>query len=508
MPQSSIGEISVKVGALSEESADLLIVPITKDDRRLAPEVAAALGPGGGPVAAALASGDFEGDAGETVVVYGASPAFPRVLLLGLGAVKDLTRERARSASATALRKARDLGLGRAIFRLPLAPPPGILPAAQVELCVEGSLLGTYRFTEFKTVDREKYKSLGSLTFLLPIGADAGGAAEGLRRGRLRAEAVNFARDLANSPANVLTPTELASRARAVAAEAGLTATVLDREACERLGMGAFLSVARGSDEPPKFIVLEYDCGRKNAPRIALVGKGITFDSGGISLKPGLKMDEMKFDMCGAAAVLATMKAVGALRPAVHVVAAIPATENLPSGHATKPGDVVKSLVGKTIEVLNTDAEGRLILADALGYVIRNHQPAAVIDLATLTGAVLIALGHYGAAVLSNDDSLAAKIQASAETSGDRVWRLPLWEEYPEHMRGETADLKNIADASAGAGTIAGGIFLREFVGETPWAHIDIAGTAWWDKDRPHLPKGPSGFGVRLLLDLIEGYAR
>ena len=329
-----------------------------------------------------------------------------------------------------------------------------------------------------------------------------------MRRGLVRAQGVNFARDLAHTPANVLTPRGLAEQAAAMAADSGLQAEIWDQGAIEKAGMGAFLSVARGSEEPPRFIILRYRCGRAGAPLLGLVGKGLTFDAGGLSLKPPLDMHEMKYDMCGAAAVLGAMKCLSGLEVPVDVVAAVPATENLPSGRATKPGDVIKSFHGKTIEVLNTDAEGRLVLADGLSWLIRTHHPAAVIDLATLTGAVLIALGHYGAAVLSNDDALAARIERAALSSGELTWRLPLWESYPDHLKGETADLRNIAEARAGAGTIAGGAFLREFVEETPWAHIDIAGTAWWDKDRPHLPKGPSGYGVRLLLDLLEGFGQ
>jgi leucyl aminopeptidase len=217
-------------------------------------------------------------------------------------------------------------------------------------------------------------------------------------------------------------------------------------------------------------------------------------------------MDEMKYDMCGAAAVLGAMSCLRDLEVKVNVIAALPATENMPGGRATKPGDVHTSYSGKTIEVLNTDAEGRLVLADGLSYLARQYEPDALIDLATLTGAVIIALGHYGAAVLSNDDALAERIRAASERSGERSWRLPIWEEYPEHLKTPFADLKNIADGNAGAGTIAGGAFLAEFVEGRPWAHIDIAGTAWWDKDRPHIPKGASGYGVRLLIDLIEGY--
>jgi leucyl aminopeptidase len=507
MSFAAVRNIGARVAALSGETADLLILPIAKGELKLPPEAAASLGGASSPATSLLESGDFHGDPGEAALVYGAGSAFRRVLLLGMGAVRDVTRERVRAIGAAGARKARDLGVGRSLLALPLPGVQSIPPLDQAALASEGALLGTYQFIDYKTVEIEKYTSAGELNLLLPPGTEEKAAAEAVRRARVRAEGVAFARDLANTPANALTPTALAERAAAMAKEEGLSVTVMDREECEKAGMGAFLGVAKGSDEPPRFIVLEYNMGKKDAPLIALVGKGLTFDAGGISLKPALNMHEMKYDMCGAAAVLGTMKSLPALAVPVRVVAAVPATENLPSGKATKPGDVVRSFSGKTIEVLNTDAEGRLILADALSWVVKTRQPAAVVDLATLTGAVVIALGHYGAAVLSNNDALAGRIEEASRKSGERVWRLPLWEEYPEHLRSDTADLKNIPDTSAGAGTIAGGAFLKEFVGETPWAHVDIAGTAWWDKDRPHLPKGPSGYGVRLLLDLLEGYS-
>jgi leucyl aminopeptidase len=250
--------------------------------------------------------------------------------------------------------------------------------------------------------------------------------------------------------------------------------------------------------------LLEYGCGDPNAPVIGLVGKGLTFDSGGISIKPAARMNEMKYDMCGGAAVLGIMSVIRDVGVPVNVVAAVPSTENLSGGSAYKPGDILRSYSGKTIEVHNCDAEGRLILADALSYVAQNYKPAAIIDMATLTGAVVIALGHYGAGLLATDDELAGRLQAASARTGERLWRLPLWEEMNEHLKSDFADLKNIADGGAGAGTIVGGAFLSNFVDSVPLAHIDIAGTAWWEKDRPYLPKGPSGYGVRLVLDALR----
>lgn len=498
-------EVELASGGPEKTKGDLLIVALTSGRKSLPSGFESLLGGEKGPVNALLQSGDWKAEANDTAVVYGSNGSWTRVLLLGLGAASEFTRERMRAAVASAARRARDLNVAEAGLCLPFGLA-GLSLAEEVELAAEAAFLGTYQYLGFRTQELEKVKTLGKLRLF----ADGGTSAPlqtALDRGRTRAESTNFVRDLGNTPANHLTPTMLAGKAREIAQQHGLKCTVLDRAASEKAGLGSFLSVAQGSAEEPQFVILEYDCGRKDAPRIGLIGKGITFDSGGISIKPAAKMEEMKFDMCGAGAVLGTMRALRPLGIGVNVVAAIPATENMPGGRATKPGDVFKSYSGKTIEVQNTDAEGRLVLADALTYVARNYQPTVMIDLATLTGAVLIALGHYGAAVLANNDDLAERIRLASEKSGDRSWRLPLWEEYPEHLKSDCADLKNIADGGAGGGTIAGGAFLAQFVDNVPWAHIDIAGTAWWEKDRPHLPKGPSGYGVRLLLDLLEGYA-
>ncbi len=280
---------------------------------------------------------------------------------------------------------------------------------------------------------------------------------------------------------------------------------MLGKNEMKKLGMGALLGVAQGSQEPPALIVLEYRGGRKTEPPVVIVGKGITFDTGGISLKPPANMDEMKMDMSGGGVTLGTLQAAAALKLPVNVIGLVPATENMPSGTAIKPGDVLKSMSGKTIEVLNTDAEGRLVLADALAYAAR-YKPQAVIDLATLTGAVVVALGHSAAAVLGNDETLVKKLITSGESTGERLWQLPLWEEHEKAMKSQLADLKNIAGPGVGAGTITGAAFLKAFAGDQPWAHLDIAGTAWGD-EKPYVPKGPSGFGVRLLVDYLEHVA-
>jgi leucyl aminopeptidase len=327
---------------------------------------------------------------------------------------------------------------------------------------------------------------------------------EGARVGQIVAEAACLVRDLGNQPGNVATPTMLAQTAQRIAQQHGLRCQVLDRVQIEELGMGAFMSVARGSQEPPKFIILEHNADHEDLQTLVLVGKGITFDSGGISIKPGEKMEMMKFDMSGGAAVLGTLQAVAQLDLPLHVVGLVPATENLPSGTATKPGDIVRALSGKTIEVINTDAEGRMILADALAYAQR-YQPAAVIDLATLTGACVVALGHHAIGLMGNNLELIARLKEAGQASGERVWELPLWEEYHEQLKSDVADMKNVGGRPAGAITAAA--LLSKFAEGYPWAHLDIAGTAYTDEEKSYIPKGGTGVGVRLLVELLRNWA-
>jgi leucyl aminopeptidase len=317
-------------------------------------------------------------------------------------------------------------------------------------------------------------------------------------------ENANWARDLANRPPNDLTPGQLAFEARSIAEHhTCCDYDFIDEGRMHELGMNALLGVTRGSSEPAKIIVLSYHCVPE-APTLAMVGKGITFDTGGVSIKPAQGMEEMKYDMCGAAAVLGAMRTVVQTRPNINVVCVAPAAENVVGSRAQKPGDIVRAYNGKTIEVHNTDAEGRLILADALAYTAEHYQPNKMVDLATLTGAVLVALGHYAAGVMATDDALYASLQAAADATGERVWRLPMWEDYSKLIEGAHADLCNIGPARE-AGTIVGGCFLKEFTGNTPWAHIDIAGTAWGGKNIPYLdPKHATGYGVRLLSEWIR----
>jgi leucyl aminopeptidase len=363
---------------------------------------------------------------------------------------------------------------------------------------VEGVSLACYEFRRHKTGEEAEARAPLAKVTLIDEGRKAQAAVEkGVALGRTLAEAALWARDVGNTPGNEGTPTYLAERAREIAAESGMKITVLDRADMEREGMGGILGVARGTEEPPKFIVLEHNAGRKDLPCYALVGKGITFDSGGISIKPAENMHEMKFDKCGGVAVLATMRAVGRLKIPLRVVGIVPATENLPSGKAYKPGDVVRTLGGRTVEVLNTDAEGRMLLVDGIAYA-RRFRPAAVVDLATLTGACVVALGDAASGLFSTDEALAAQILEAAEASGERSWRMPLFPEYTEQIRSDVADFKNTGGRPAGACTAAA--LLRAHAEDTPWAHLDIAGTAWSTKDRDTIRKGATGVGPRTLV--------
>ncbi len=417
-----------------------------------------------------------------------------RLLIVGLGKREEADAERLRVAAALAAKEAARLEAGSLAWALPESEDAG----AAAEALVTGTILGAYRFDRFKGTnsDDSPPSELEALTLLAPETVTA--AAE---TARVCAMAQNRARDLQMTPANIATPSFLAARAEEIAlARDAVTADVLGPEQIAAKGMGGLVAVSRGGGEPARLIVLRYS-GGGSGPTLGLVGKGVTFDSGGISLKPGAGMQEMKYDMSGAAAVLEAVAAIAELGLAVDLVAVIPSTENMPSGSAVKPGDVITQYNGKTVEVNNTDAEGRLILADALAYAIELGAER-VVDLATLTGAVVIALGSTYAAVIANDDELAAAVEGAGRESGELVWRLPLHPEFKALMKGTVADLSNLASKRK-AGTITAAAFLEEFVGETPWAHVDIAGTAW-DVGREYTGSEASGFGVRLLVELAR----
>jgi len=449
----------------------------------------------GGTLGAMFKDKEFTGALNRTALVRTLGRVAPeRLLLVGLGKEKDFTPERMRQAGGTAAQALRSLSVRTAAFFVPEGE--AVLRAA-----LEGFCLGAYSFDCYKTTP-EQGAAIETVDILVVEGSPAGDAeriaAEVLRL----CEAVRFSRDLVSQPGNVATPGFLAEKALEMAARFDVPCRVWEREEIERHGMEALLAVARGSRQHPRFITLDYRGGGEKVKPVVLVGKGITFDSGGISLKPREGMEKMKHDMAGAAVVMGVLMAVASLRLPLNLVGLIPAAENLPGGNAYKPGDVIRSMAGKTIEVVNTDAEGRLVLCDALHHAV-SLRPAAVIDVATLTGACVVALGGLATGLFGNDEALKRDLRKAGEASGERVWELPVWEEYGELMKSDIADLKNSGGPPAGCITAAW--FLKNFVGNTKWAHLDIAGTAWEDKGRHYLPKGATGVGVRLLVEYLRG---
>jgi leucyl aminopeptidase len=423
-----------------------------------------------------------------------------QVVLLGLGKQEEFTLDRLRGVAGTAIRAAQKLDARSVATVVHGAGQAGFEPQAAAQALVEGTLLGNYRFRNYKTEKDEVV--LPEKLYIIENDAQRIPAiTAGARRGETLASAVRLCRDLVNHPANHMTPTKMAALAAQVAASHGIELQVMDKEELAALPMCAFLAVAQGSQEPPKLIVMKYfgNPGSKNL--LALVGKGITFDSGGISLKPSDGMHEMKDDMGGAAAVLGAMQAIAALKLPVNILAVMPCTENMPSGYAFRPGDVIGSLCGKTIEIISTDAEGRLILADAISFALRQGA-THVIDLATLTGACVVALGNVASGVMTNDRDLCDRVLEAARAAGERMWELPMFEEYKEQIKSDIADLKNSGGRPAGA--ITAGLFIANFVDGKPWVHIDIAGTVTTDKDNGHNVKGATGTGVRTLVRLAE----
>ncbi len=455
-----------------------------------------------------ISSGEFEGKPNATSVIHTFGQIrSERLLLVGLGKRKDFNIEKLRQACGTAAKVARDKGFATATSSLHTHDIDDATPQEIGQAVAEATQLALYRFDKYKTgaeAKKQKAKELKSVVLPEKNAHRRLALQKGGNVGAKIATAVGYVRDLVSEPAGVLTPTALASRARVLSRRHGFKCTVMRADRIRQLRMGAFLGVAQGSHQQPRLIVLEYKGGAQKKP-LAFVGKAITFDSGGISIKPAQGMDEMKTDMSGGAAVLGAVCAAAMLRLPLNIVGVIPATENLPGGGAYKPGDILRSMSGITIEVLNTDAEGRLILSDALAYAARK-KPAAIIDLATLTGACVIALGHVNTGLMANDDKLAGKIEAAARLTSEKVWRLPLDDEYGEQIKSDIADVKNIGGRPAG--TITAAKFLEKFVGDVPWAHMDIAGTAWGGKARPYCPKGATGVGVRLLTQLARDWKK
>ncbi len=455
----------------------------------------------GGAVARALDSGDMRGKRGDEVRLYGPEGGADRVVLLGLGKADEVDAEAVRRMAGRAVRAAEAFRLeGLAIA---LDGLDGVAPEARAQALAEGAGLAAWRFDELKA-EKEDDPVVSVISVDLVGTDDADAYARGAMTGAAIARGANFARTLQSRPGNVATPTALADEAVRMAGAVGLEATVFDEARMREEGMHALLSVSRGSAEEARFIMLEHRGGKEGDPPLILVGKGLTFDTGGISLKPPAGMEEMKFDMSGGAAVIGAMQVVAEIGVKANVVGLVPSSENLPSGTATKPGDVISSLAGKTIEVINTDAEGRLILADALTWGSR-MKPKAMVDCATLTGSVIIALGHHAAAVMGNDDALVEELRAAGEASGERCWPLPLWKEYREQLDSTTADLQNVGGRPGGSITAAA--FLKEFVGDATWAHLDIAGTAYGEGKLPYQRKGALGFPTRLLVEWVRSRA-
>jgi len=494
-------KIVVASGAIQETAVDTLIVNLFAGVETPAGATGAVDGALDGAIRELIAGGDFAGKAGEVAVLY-PRQALParRVLVVGLGQQEQFDLEGVRKAAASAMRRAGELGARQVATIVHGAGAASLAPAEAAQALVEGSLLGLYRYRNGKdTSDRE----IECLTLVEYDASKLEQLEAGVSIGKAVAGGVYLSRDLVNMPANIATPTRLAQAAREIAQENGFSVQVGDREWAAERHMGAFLAVAQGAGEPPRFIVLEHNAGRQDLDTVVLVGKGITFDTGGISLKPKARLWRLKSDMAGAAAVLGAMQVVGKLDLPLHVIGIAPCTENMPDANAYRPGDVITASNGKTIEIISTDAEGRMVLADGLVYS-KQFAPKAVIDLATLTGSSVIALGRgMAAGLFSNDEFLQKKLLASGERTHERLWPMPLWDDYKNAIASDVADMKNSGGQFGGVGTSA--VFLKQFI-DFPWAHIDMAAMAYSDQSSAYTTAGATGFGVRLLVEFLRSW--
>ena len=457
-----------------------------------------------GAISQLIGQGEIKGKLREITVVHslGKLPA-ARVVIAGLGKPSELSRDKIRGVVAEACRLLRQKGVDSVATIAQGAGVAGISVEGAAQAVTEGALLGSYSFRKHMTKKAE-YDEIRELVIVDADETKLPGLEQGCKLGRILAEATNLARDMVNEPANYMTPGQMAETARRLAETYGLELSIFEKEQMQELGMGALLGVVQGSLEPPKFITLRYGGGDSDEIDVALVGKGVTFDSGGISIKPSEKMEEMKGDMAGGAAVMAAIGAIAQLKPKINVIAIIPATENLPSGKALKPGDILTAMGGKTIEVISTDAEGRLILADALGYA-KKLGAKHIVDVATLTGAMMVALGNIYSGAFGNNQELIDRVIAAGSEAGELIWQMPMHEEYREQNKSDVADIKNVGGRYGGAITAAQ--FLAEFAGDTPWVHLDIAGTSQSEKERTYLVKGATGVPVRTLVNLVLSLA-
>lgn len=443
---------------------------------------------------------DFSAKEGEHHLLYSDNKNIPRVVLIGLGDVKSFSVEKLRRASATASKKANGLkAKSLSIDCTSVLDSFKLQPEAIATAIAEGSLLSLYAYDKYLT--HKKTRTLKNISLVALHSRDVSEVNKGLQYGKLLANATNHARDLENAPGSEIYPETLAKNAQRTGRDHGFSVTIFNKSKIRSLNMGGVLAVSKGSVHDPRFIVMEHGRSHKKNGTIVLVGKGVTFDTGGISIKPSANMAEMKMDMSGAAAVIGTMQAAAQLKLKKHLIGLVPAVENMPSGSAVKPGDIIRHYNGKTSEVDNTDAEGRLILADALSYADK-FKPSVVIDLATLTGAVVVALGHYATGMMGNDQDVMNALRNAGENTYERVWQLPMFDEYEKQIKSDVADVKNVGGRWAGAITAAW--FLKKFIGEYRWVHLDIAGTAILESDQDYSPRGGSGVGVRLLTEFLQ----
>jgi leucyl aminopeptidase len=492
-------EIKVVAGDATQIETGAVIIGYFKDTNSPGGELAVVDKALDGSVSRLISQGEIKGKPGEITVIYslGKIPA-NRVAVVGLGKKEEYTLDKIRGAVAETCRHLQRKGIADVAVADVGSDAIDVAPEVYAQAVTEGALLGVYTFRKHITREAENGE-IKKLSIISRNKGDISFLEQGVERGRIIAEAANLARDMVNEPSNYMTPTDMAGVAGKIAKDYNLELTILEKDEMQELGMGALLGVAQGSCQPPKFIVLRYKGSVSDDINLALVGKGVTFDSGGISIKPSAKMDEMKDDMSGGAAVIAAISAIAQLKPMINVIAVVPAVENLPSGTAIKPGDVLKAMTGKTIEIISTDAEGRLILADALGYV-NKLKPKVIVDVATLTGACVVALGNICTGAFGNNQGLVNEVIAAGAEAGELIWQMPMYEEYKEQNKSSVADIKNVGDK--GAGPITAAQFLAEFVGETPWVHLDIAGTGFDDKERKYLVKGATGVPVRTLVNL------
>jgi leucyl aminopeptidase len=495
----------------SDVKTELLVLHVFERDKKPVGYVEKVDKVYNGAILRVLESGDFSGKKDETLVLYApdANAKIKRVLLVGVGKSQDHTVESVRRAAGTAVRVAEKMGITEMSISVGhvhhLSERMGSYNAGLA--AVQAVMLAVWDFKEYKSkpADAPEPKPITDITLIAHEEDELREFKRAVDYGRITGRATNFARELQTQPCNVATPTYLADVAKKMADENGLKCTILDKKAIVKEGMKALLAVSQGSEQEPRFIILEHNGGPKGQKPVVLIGKGVTFDTGGISIKPADRMEEMKYDMSGAAATIAAMQGIAQLKLKINVVGLVPSTENMPDGRAYKPGDVIGSHLGKTIEINNTDAEGRLILADALSYA-RKLEPAAMVNCATLTGAVVIALGFHAVGLMGTDGDLMDELKAAGVRVGERCWPLPLWDEYRSALDSQIADMKN--SGGRAAGSITAGWFLKEFAGDDiPWAHLDIAGTAYKDEAATYLRKGATGLPTRLFIEWVRARA-